>query len=55
MAAIKDALRLAELLCARLVHDLSSLAGSVRVVLELANEEASAPSQTPGCRQRYRW
>ena len=48
MAAIKDALRLAELLCARLVHDLSSLAGSVRGVLELANEEASAPSQTLG-------
>lgn len=46
MVAIKDALRLSELLCARLVHDLSGLAGSVRGVLEVASEETSAQLQT---------
>jgi histidine phosphotransferase ChpT len=45
VTATSDAMRLAELLCARLCHDLSGLLGSLIGVLEIAREE-QADSET---------
>ena len=42
---MSGSLRLAELLCSRLCHDLSGLVGSLIGVLEIAREEL-APSET---------
>jgi len=45
MTSMSEALRLAELLCARLCHDLGGLLGSLIGVLEIAREE-HAESET---------
>jgi len=39
VTGMSEALRLAEMLCARLCHDLSSLLGSLIGVIEIAREE----------------
>jgi histidine phosphotransferase ChpT len=46
MAEISDTLRLVELTCARLCHELSGLAGTLGNVIDLAVEEAPAAAET---------
>jgi histidine phosphotransferase ChpT len=46
MASISETLRLVELMCARLCHELSGLAGTLGGVIDLAAEEAPAAAES---------
>ncbi len=46
MAGLNDAIRLLELTCARLCHELSGLAGTLAGVIDLAAEEAPAAAES---------
>jgi histidine phosphotransferase ChpT len=48
MGSRRDSLRLAELLCTRLCHDLSSLLGTLDATLELAAEEPDPDGEAMG-------
>jgi histidine phosphotransferase ChpT len=46
MASLNESLRLVELTCARLCHELSGLVGTIGGVIDLAAEEAPAAAET---------